>query len=542
MPTAVSYVRFSSKKQEEGDSVRRQRRMALDWLKRNPTYTLSDVTYEDLGLSASKGHHLNGNLGKILEAVDSGAIEPGSVILVETLDRFSRLPAIKTLNMLEEVVSKGVDLITLSDGVRYDKNSINGAQLFMLAGAALGAYEYSQNLARRVSASYRGREEKAKQGGTIKRRNPFWLTSEGSLKRGSDGGPSVEVAVVQDVFRSFIEGVSIREIARKHAAHFANPSSVRKLIISPATVGHWQLNEVINTPGEKQKRQPGEVIKNVFEPAIEEVVWYQAQQLLGKRSGIVNARANPLAGIVICALCGGNMARRNANEKNVNATMTCYTRGLNKASCSNSKSYPMPVLGAVFFETMRGYVAASLQRTKLTGAEQERVLLNGRLSDLNTRKQHLLNLVELGDEDAAERVRGFISEAKELQSQLDVLPKTDSQAPVNLEEVYRVVNGDPFALTRTLQLGGYRIVCDDLGTMTVQEEVWRYDSYNRKTKTFGIVCPDGTYTTAETMLASNGSSSETPPEVLAEYDREFLSVEDGEEEHPNQSYTSWKKP
>jgi len=541
MPTAVSYVRFSSKKQEVGDSVRRQRQMALDWLARNHGYTLSDVTYEDLGLSASKGDHLNGNLGKILEAVESGAIEPGSVILVETLDRFSRLPAIKTLNMLEAVVSKGVDLITLSDGQRYNEKSINGAQLFILAGAALGAYEYSQNLARRVSASYRGREEKAKQGGTIKRRNPFWLTSEGSLKRGSDGAPSVEVVVVQDVFRSFIEGVSIRELARKHAAHFANPSSVRKLLISPATVGHWQLNEVINTPGEKQRRQPGEVIKNVFEPAIEEVVWYQAQQLLGKRSDIVNARANPLAGIVICALCGGNMARRNANEKNVNATMTCYTRGLNKASCSNSKSYPMRVLGAVFFETMRGHVAASIQRTKLTGAEQERVLLSGRISDLNTRKQRLLSLVEDGDEGAIERARALNIEAKELQSQLDALRGTDSQAPVSIEEVYRAINGDPFALTRTLQLGGYRIVCDDLGVMTVQGELWRYDGYNRKRKTFGIICPDGTYTTAEAMLASNGSSGETPSEVFAAYDREFPSVEDGEEEHPYQPYVTWPR-
>lgn len=541
MPTAISYVRFSSKKQEEGDSVRRQRKMAVDWLERNPGYTLSDVTYEDLGLSASKGHHLNGNLGKILEAVESGAIEPGSVILVETLDRFSRLPAIKTLNMLEEVVSKGVDLVTLSDGIRYNKESVNGAQLFMLAGAALGAYEYSQNLARRVKASYAGRKEKANRGETIKRRNPFWLTSEGKLKRDKSGSPALEVVVVQDVFTSFLGGVSIREIARKHSDYFANPSSVRKLLKSPAVIGDWQLYEVINTPDDKQKRKLGELIKGVFEPAIDPVDFYRAQQLFGKQEHITHARANPLAGIVICALCGGNMAKRNANARSVHATMTCYARGLNKQSCTNSKSYPVPVLGAVFFETMRGHVVASIQKTKLTGSEQERVLLNGRLSELNTRKQRLLNLVELGDADSVERVRGIIEEAKELQSQLDALETVSGEASVSVQEVYRAINGDPFALTRTLQLGGYRIACDDLGAMAVQGEVWRYEGYNRKGKTFGIMCPDGTHTTAEAMLASNGSTGETPAELLAEFDREYPPAEDGEEERLDPPYVEWNQ-
>lgn len=535
MPTAISYIRFSSKKQEEGDSVRRQRQMAAQWLERNPDYTLSDVTYEDLGLSASKGHHLNGNLGKILEAVESGAITPGSVILVETLDRFSRLPAIETLKMLQEVVSKGVDLITLSDGIRYDKDSINGAQLFMLAGAALGAYEYSQSLSRRVSASYRGREETAKRGGTIKRRNPFWLTSEGQLKRDESGALALPVLAVQDAFKAFVGGVSIHEIARKHATYFANPSSVRKALTNPATIGQWQLFEVINTPKGKQERKPGEVIKNVFEPAVDDVIWYQAQQMFTKQPDLVVARANPLAGLVICAVCGGNMAKRNANPKNATANMTCYARGLNKESCTNSKTYPMPVLGAVYFETMRGHVTAGIQKTKLSRTEQERVLLTGQLGELNTKKKRLMVLVEDGDKDAIDRVRELTSEATELQAQLKTLPSEGGEAAVSLTEVYRVINGDPFALARTLQLGGYRISCDEQGGMTVHGERWIYAGYNRKCKAFNIVCPDGSHTTADAMLAGSGGDAMEPaslPPVECTDPAEF-------EELPNQPYTEW---
>ena len=65
MPTAISYIRFSSKPQEEGDSTRRQEKLTAAWVAANPDYELADIRY-DRGLSASKGKHLEGNLGKTL--------------------------------------------------------------------------------------------------------------------------------------------------------------------------------------------------------------------------------------------------------------------------------------------------------------------------------------------------------------------------------------------------------------------------------------------------------------------------------------------
>ncbi|QKE63229.1 recombinase family protein [Aquipseudomonas campi] len=512
MPTAISYVRFSSKKQEEGDSVRRQRRMAAEWVARNPDYTLSDIRYEDLGLSASKGDHLHGNLGKILEAVESGAIPQGSVIIIESLDRFSRLPAIKTLNMLEKVVEKGVDLITLSDNQRYDRDSINGPQLFMLAGAAMGAYEYSQNLARRVRDSYQGREEAAKNGKGINRRNPFWLTSQGKLKRTEDGAEALEVVVVRDVFASFVSGVGIRELARKHSDHFANPSSVRKLLTNPAAIGHWQRYTLTGVDVEngrkKQLRAPAELIKDVFEFAVDDVLFYQAQKMLKHQSVVTHARVNPLAGLVVCANCGGNFAKRNANAKSVHASMSCYTRGLNKENCSNSKNYPMPVLGAVFFETMRGYIYTSLQKTKLSGYEKERVLLEAQIDENATKRRRLLPLIEDGDDpEVMARYEQLKVEGKELSAQLASLPDDSGEGVVSVAEMYAAINGDPLALAKTLQIGGYRIVCDDQGGMVAGGEQWAFLGYNRKGKTFLVKMPDGTVTTHDSLLASGGGSN-----------------------------------
>src|SRR6516225_4808737 len=70
--TAFSYVRFSSKKQEQGDSRRRQTDgRAAAYCKRRG-WALSPQTYEDLGVSAFKGKNaLVGNLGEFLKAVRS---------------------------------------------------------------------------------------------------------------------------------------------------------------------------------------------------------------------------------------------------------------------------------------------------------------------------------------------------------------------------------------------------------------------------------------------------------------------------------------
>lgn len=92
MPTAFSYVRFSSDQQKHGASLDRQRDMVAAWLRENPDHTLSDLRFEDLGVSGFKGDHLDNAFGRLLAAVKSGEIQPGDSILIEAIDRAGRLP------------------------------------------------------------------------------------------------------------------------------------------------------------------------------------------------------------------------------------------------------------------------------------------------------------------------------------------------------------------------------------------------------------------------------------------------------------------
>src|SRR5262245_43600027 len=82
-PTAYSYIRFSSKKQEEGDSIRRQTELTAAWAKRHKMH-LDTSLAPDRGISAFRGKNRDlGALGAFLRLVESGRVLAGSHLVVE---------------------------------------------------------------------------------------------------------------------------------------------------------------------------------------------------------------------------------------------------------------------------------------------------------------------------------------------------------------------------------------------------------------------------------------------------------------------------
>jgi hypothetical protein len=95
-----SYLRFSSDKQQWGDSERRQGQQALEWYKLNGR-TLCEQTFADRGVSGWKGaNRTYGALGALLKVA-----QDGDTILVEDCDRWSRESPLDSLNALRDTVS-----------------------------------------------------------------------------------------------------------------------------------------------------------------------------------------------------------------------------------------------------------------------------------------------------------------------------------------------------------------------------------------------------------------------------------------------------
>lgn len=114
--TAYSYIRFSSREQEQGDSIRRQRSLRDEWLAKHPAVTL-DTTLggEDRGVSAFRGRHRGDkhHLGRFLDAVRRGRVSRGSILLLESLDRLSREEEEEALALLLSLLNAGILVVQL---------------------------------------------------------------------------------------------------------------------------------------------------------------------------------------------------------------------------------------------------------------------------------------------------------------------------------------------------------------------------------------------------------------------------------------------
>jgi DNA invertase Pin-like site-specific DNA recombinase len=120
---AFSYVRFSTPEQAKGDSRRRQEQMAIDYAERHNLELDESLRFEDLGVSAYRGKNaVEGELRTFIDAAKQGIVPEGSVLLVENLDRISRLAPLDAVNLLDEITRTGVAVATLSDGKVYERD------------------------------------------------------------------------------------------------------------------------------------------------------------------------------------------------------------------------------------------------------------------------------------------------------------------------------------------------------------------------------------------------------------------------------------
>ena len=183
MASVYSYIRFSSKRQEQGDSVRRQLTMGEAWMKRHPEHTLNTtIRLRDLGVSAFKGKNLDkttGDLGKFIALAqqENSPIPHGSILMLENLDRFSRQPARKAYRAFCELVEAGVAVQTLDPEQFIDESNIDGIESVLTVILKMQlSFEESRKKSQRLSAAWKNKRQQAQEKGTpLTRLCPSWL-------------------------------------------------------------------------------------------------------------------------------------------------------------------------------------------------------------------------------------------------------------------------------------------------------------------------------------------------------------------------------
>lgn len=130
---AYSYLRFSTPEQSKGDSSRRQTELAQNYAKTHDLELDQTLTFHDEGVSGFRGKNAEaGRLADFREAVRVGLVPQGSVLLVEQLDRLSRLVPRKAVRVLEDIVDLGVSVVTLNDGREYTPQSLDNDPMDLL--------------------------------------------------------------------------------------------------------------------------------------------------------------------------------------------------------------------------------------------------------------------------------------------------------------------------------------------------------------------------------------------------------------------------
>lgn len=186
-PKVYSYLRFSDPKQAAGSSADRQTAYAQRWAAERGMLLDEALSLRDEGLSAYHQRHITqGALGAFLRAVDAGLIAPGSVLVVEGLDRLSRAEPVLAQAQLAQIVNAGITVVTASDGREYNRSSLksNPMDLVYSLLVMIRAHEESDTKSKRVRAAIR-RQCLAWQAGTYRGvirngKDPKWVRWTGT--------------------------------------------------------------------------------------------------------------------------------------------------------------------------------------------------------------------------------------------------------------------------------------------------------------------------------------------------------------------------
>jgi DNA invertase Pin-like site-specific DNA recombinase len=316
MVKAYSYIRFSSKKQMDGDSLRRQTERAERYVVSHPELDLeldNNLSFQDLGVSGFRGANINqGELNEFLEAVRSGLVEKGSYLIVENLDRVSRLPFKKAASVLEDICELDINVVTLSDGTIYTKDS----DLADYIRAALEFERANKESARKSELSNANwkqiRKQAASTGRVMSNNTVSWLNVEGENDNRHFVVNEDKASIVRMIVDLFLSGQGCQAIATKlnvgdvptlRDGKLWQPRSVHSILGNPAICGQYVMGE--------KARQTKEAPIDGYYPALISVETFNEINLM-LNTGNVKQRdkiVNPVAGICYCSVCGSKMTR-----------------------------------------------------------------------------------------------------------------------------------------------------------------------------------------------------------------------------------------
>ena len=329
MTKATLYIRFSRDEQETGDSVRRQKHLGYEYAKNNNLEIIEEVL--DSGVSAFRGLNFeNGNLGKWLKKAEKG--NSPKILLVENLDRITRLPPKKAYVKISSILStNNTEIRTFSDNKIYADDENNIIDILMIFIKSQQNWEESKKKSQRLSLIWDQKRKNANEK-LITSILPKWLKLDENKNILVDHEKASVVKLIFELSQNGMGAMSItRYLNEKKIRNFGKSSIwgksyVTKILSNPATFGryvHYKMDEGkrIKTDSYTENYYPEVIDKNLFE-----LIQYRLKQRRINRTGgqKIDNLKNLFSGKIKCGICNSNVAFMNKNYMKDEVFFRCY--------------------------------------------------------------------------------------------------------------------------------------------------------------------------------------------------------------------------
>ncbi|WP_061008093.1 recombinase family protein [Vibrio sp. CUB2] len=310
---AYSYRRFSFLTQKFGSSLKRQTKLAQDYATQHGL-TLSDTSFEDLGVSAYRAANASedAGLGQFLLALREGKITTPCTLLVENLDRLSRAKIKVAMRQLWDITDQDVHVVTLVDGRIYTKDM--DFEDIMLAGLIMQrAHEESETKSKRLQEKW---QERRTLGKFIHKNCPFWLTPN---KDRTDYEVNKYIETVHQIYAMALGGLGSRVIAQElNSSGITAPrgglwstATITKVLNNRAVLGEYQPKQRVIVDGVRSEKPIGSPIQN-YPVILDSDYFDQVQSALrgrhkGNNRNSTKTYRNVLKHIAHCGCCNGTI-------------------------------------------------------------------------------------------------------------------------------------------------------------------------------------------------------------------------------------------
>ena len=334
MDLAYVYIRYSTAEQAGGDSKDRQERLAHAYAEKHKLKLSSDVFF-DSGVSGYTGKNRDsGELGRFIKLVDSGEIKRGSYLLVESLDRLTRLKPIDGLELLHSLMRKGIVVVQLvPEMVHRDGDSADLGATLSAIMEVFRAHGESSRKGGLLASAFAKKRLKARDGLPMGDTGPGWLSApKGSTEFRKD---MQRVQAVERIFQLAIDGYGKGSIAKMLNAEGYpilskrtnvkgwGVSAVHHVLKSRAVLGEYQPMTRTVDPGKKRTKS-GDVILNYYPPIISEETFALATRAVERRRVDQVTRTgksvNVWGKVGKCMLCGAQLHVENRGQSRARPT------------------------------------------------------------------------------------------------------------------------------------------------------------------------------------------------------------------------------